>query len=308
MSIVFKLGEHYYEANEGSILIQFILTTFGAFLGFGFALLLYYINNRLDKKKQNNKQTVDNLNKIKYYKLLIENIIDDTKRQMSSLDKFNKEQAKDLLDIKIPMKVPTNDIKRLITINKDIFEAFNDFNHQDDKWIENLRKMHTNIDFIEATLSEISIITSRHLESCMRNIIDIKQKIELIPDRLSSFAFFLQKELGETRWQNDLYTFIDTEIKNYGELINQKADFNTFENEYLKPLIEKIMDNFKEEPFLEEIIFLSKNSRVKMTDIKTEVTDLMETFEGIQSSLDRSITKIGKLNNNLLSSINFDYR
>jgi len=138
----------------------------------------------------------------------------------------------------------------------------------------------------------------------MRNASDIKQKIELIPDRLSSYAFYLQKELGEKRWQTDLYIFVDTGIKKYGELVEKKADFNDYNIEYLDPLLNSIMQNYKEESFFEEIIFLAKNARVKMNDIKTDVLSTIETFDEIQNSLESALKKVNEQNDKLITCCN----
>jgi len=218
MDIILKFGEHYYESYDDSIWIQFVLTTFSAFLGFGFALLLYFLKNRSDKRKQNTKQIIESKNKLKYHELLIENLTRNTERQISSLKQFKLDQEKDLLDFTSPKQVVTNDFKRLIHINKDIFDSFNFFNPLDNSWIDYLKNLHTNIDFIEGAFDEISRISTDHLALCLRTEYDIKQKIELIPDRFLSFAFYLEKQLGEERWKSKLYLFVNKSIEKYDEL------------------------------------------------------------------------------------------
>lgn len=314
MDIIFKYGEHYYDSSDISIWIQFGLTVLGAFLGFGVALLIYYINvkrekrekeTRLqtEKREKETKQQNESRNILKYNGLLIDNLLANTNRQIESLVRFKVDQEKDLLNIIVPKQVVTNDFQRLILINRDIFDSFNHLNNQDNDWIEELKKIHTNVDFIEGVLNEIFRISTNHLEVCYKNSIDIKQKIELIPDKLSSYAFLVQKQLGEDRWKNDLYLFVDNAIKKYNELIEKKADLNIFDSEYLEPLIETIMTNHKGDSYLEEIIFLAKNSRVKMDDIKVDVKDLIETFDQITKDLSKSKDKIKDLNekiNNVL--------
>ena len=298
-----------------SIWIQFGLTILGAFLGFGFALLIYYKNikrekreqeesRQIEKREQEERQQTENRNILKYNNLLIDNLLENTNRQIESLENYKVEQEKDLLNIIVPKQVVTNDFQRLILINKDIFNSFNYFNNQDSDWIEELKKLHTNIDFIEGVLKDIYRITTNHLEICYKNASDIKQKIEIIPDKLSSYAFFLQKQLGEDRWKNDLYVFVDYAIKKYRELIEKKADFNIFNTEYLEPLIETIMTDHKGDEFLEEIIFFAKNSRVKMDDIKSDVKNLIETFEEITKDLNNTRTKVKELNDKIITCCN----
>jgi len=319
MDIIFKYGEHYYGSGDSSIWFQFGLTVLGAFLGFGFALLVYYKNikrekeeqeakQQTEKREQEAKQQTESQNILKYNSLLIDNLLKNTNKQIESLANFKVDQEKDLLNIIVPKQVVTNDFQRLILINKDIFVSFNYLNNKDSDWIEELKKLHTNIDFIEGVLKEIYKITTNHLEICSKNSSDIKQKIELIPDKLSSYAFFLQKQLGEDRWKNDLYLFVDYAIKKYSELIERKADFNIFNAEYLKPLIETIMTDHKGDDFLEEIIFLAKNSRVKMDDIKTDVKNLIKTFDKITKDLNKSKEKVKELNDKLITCCNNVYK
>ena len=216
MDIIFKFGEHYYEAGDSSFLIQFILTVLGAFLGFGSALIFYYKKQKSDKEEEIKRQKTISQNKLKYHKLLIENLIKTTNNQIKSINEYIKEQKKDLLNVIPPKQVATNDFKRLVNINNEIFESLNTLNKDNTDWLEDLKKLHITTDYIEGVFSEIFRMTTNHLKDCYAKASDIKQKIELIPDRLSSFAFYLRKQLEEKRWDNDLYVFVDAAIKQIG--------------------------------------------------------------------------------------------
>lgn len=301
MDIIFRFGEHYFDTGYNSVWIQFALTFLGAFLGFGFALLIYYKSVKREKSEEETKQRTESRNKLQYHKLLIENLIKTTKNQIESIDKYKVEQEKDLLNV-IPLKqVVTNDFKRLIYINNEIFESFNNFNENKIDWIEDLKKLHITIDYIDGVFSEIFRMTTNHLKDSYLKASDIKQKIELIPDRLSSFAFYLRKQLGEKRWENDLYVFVDDAIKQYQILIDANADFNKINTDYLDPMLNKILERFQGEPFFEEIMFLAKNSRVKMNDIKIDVKNMIKEMGKVKTELEKSLTKveesIQKLNN-----------
>ncbi len=128
MDIIFKFGEHYYETGDSSFWIQFILTVLGAFLGFGSALFFYYKKLRSEKKEELQRQKTISQNKLKYHKLLIENLIKTTNNQIRSINEYIKEQEKDLLNVIHPKQVATNDFKRLVNINNEIFESLNTLN------------------------------------------------------------------------------------------------------------------------------------------------------------------------------------
>ena len=61
MDIILKFGEHYYETVGSSIWIQFVLTVLGAFLGFGFALRIYYKSIKIEKIEENSKIGSDSI-------------------------------------------------------------------------------------------------------------------------------------------------------------------------------------------------------------------------------------------------------
>jgi hypothetical protein len=296
IDIFFNFGQHYYYSLDSSVWLQFALTVFGAFLGFGTALFIYYKKLKKEKNEQKRKQETENRNRLKYHKLLFENLVKITQNQIKYLENYKVEQEKDLLNI-IPIKqVATNDFKRLVFINKEIFDALNYFNKNQNEWIEQLKKLHITIDYIEGTFKEIRRINSNHLKENYKDSSYIKQKIELIPDRLSSYAFYLQKQLGEERWNNGLYVFVNTAIKKHQELVDEKADFNKFNLEYLEPMLNTILENFKDETFFEEIMFLAKSARVKMNDIKNNVQNVIIESEKIKQELEKSLEKIAAIN------------
>ena len=150
--------------------------------------MIYYKSIKREKKENEIKQQTETRNKLRYHKLLIENLIKSIKNQIESIDNYKVEQQKDFLKVIHPKQVVTNDFKRLIYINKDIFESFNHLNNKNIDWIENLKRLHTIIDYIEGTFSEIFRMTTNHLKESYIKLSDIKQKIELIPNRFSSYA------------------------------------------------------------------------------------------------------------------------
>jgi len=302
MDIILKFGEHYYETCESSFWVQFILTFIGAFLGFGSALYFYYKSFKKEKKQEKNKLNNENKNRIKYHNLLTENLINNTESQIESLQNFKKEQEKDLLNINVPKRVSTNDFQRLIFINKEIFDSFNYINRQDqdNDWIEVLKTLHKYVDFIEGTFKRIEQLNENYMKNYMSNAIEIKQIIEMIPNKLTSITFYLEKEYGEKKWESKLYAFADSEIKKFSNLVERNANFNDFNNEYLYPMLNSILRNFENESIFEEIIFLAKNARVKINDLKTIVQDTIDTCDSIQNSLINALKKVKESNGKLI--------
>lgn len=293
------------QANENSFFInEFLRIFFSSFLGFGFALLLYYIQQLRDRNKAKKTKKSDCKNKIKYFYTFIESVANSTRKQINSIEKFCETQNKDLLAIDVPKIVPSNDFERLKYESIDHFDALNYLRRsRPENWISELRELNSCVDFIEASFSEILRISDNHSKGCLEKEKSFKSDVEIIPDRLSSLAFYLQQQLAEKRFENEDYNFINGMINKYSDLISNSATFEQLNTEFLDPLIITILERYKNQPVLQEVLFISKRARLTLTDIKSESQQLIAVLETIKKQLEKHANKLEVLNvkiNNVL--------
>lgn len=284
--------------------IQVLISFIGAFFGFGFALFFYILRKTKANKKQQKEFDEKNLKSIHYHQMLIDNIIKRLSDQQKRIQEYINNQSKNLLDLKVPRQILTEDFHRLKNINKEIFNALN-HNHKDDKcknWVEDLKDLHKNLDYAEGSLKEINRLTDEYLKYSYQNLVEVKNGIQKIPDKLTVLALRLEYSLGDSRHENQFYVFVDSKIKRLYELIKVSSDFDFLNENYLEPLLNGIMKSeLKFDPIIQEVILLAKNARIKATDIKKDVGETLNEFEKIKKSINETQEKISEINTRLFS-------
>lgn len=148
LDIILEFGEHYYNGSDKSLLLQLVFSFIGPLLGFGTALIFYYkkIKNdtKIDKEKMLNatnsekqKLQFEYKNRIKYFNLIVSDIINKSKEQNENILKNIIEQKKDLLNTRVFKTISTSSFKRLYsTDNKGVFEAYyHEFDNRNTEWI-----------------------------------------------------------------------------------------------------------------------------------------------------------------------------
>lgn len=296
MDFNFNFGSHYYESIGGS----FWLDLFSSFLGFGFALFIYYLTNRKNKQVFVEKQRAEDENRMRYYRLLISSLIQKINKQIRSIDDYQIEQEVDFLNVTVPKQIVTNDFKRLVSINKEVFDAINGLmdSNRKDGWIVDLQKLHSQIDYVEGMCNELKRISFDHLEVCRNNGQYVKSLLDLIPQKLYSFINNLKVE-DEDQYKETLsFAIANDAMGNYKRMVIEAANFDRINKEFLAPLINAILENKQEEDF-EEVLFLAKGARVRMNDIINDGHNVEKEFLRIKDCLAESIQEIVQLNNDL---------
>jgi len=117
MDIVFRFGEHYYEAAESGSVLSIFLTFLGAFLGFLSALWV----DRKVKKRGDKKKAKENLqskfNQLRYFWYTIESALELIPKQTKQYVNFSNHLKKKPLEIVIPTIHATFDLLRLRNVD-----------------------------------------------------------------------------------------------------------------------------------------------------------------------------------------------
>ena len=275
-----------------SSIFQLILTFLGAFLGFGFSLWLYYKQNKREKKKEENKKKRHYIDLLKYYRELLLSIVGAYEKQLILIDEFIPKQEKNLT-ILVPLnQVATEDFTRLKNIdNRGTFEAWIDTFKTGDT-IKQYKNTNSALDFLEGTRLEIDRIYRTNTKHCYEQLMQAKQIIDHIPDRLASIAHQMAQELGESRWQNDIYKTIDSYFKVYTELTSNIADFEEINEKYLAPLLKIFLTEYSDFLYSDEITMLCKKARVKLQDVRFEMENLIQELEKMRERTSKSLSVV----------------
>lgn len=296
MDLILKFGNHYYTSGEFSFLGQLFMSFIGAFFGFGFALLLYYFQNKKDDKSSEIESQQKYKDQLQYFKLLLEGSLDFIEKQLKYLEQYIKEQKKSLTEQKIYHESANNDIERLLAIDlQSIFIAYRENQKDQPNWIKEYTDFFHSLDFVKGKIQETRNIYNNNMDQGWTDLSMVKDIIDNIPNLLSKYALRISNELGEERWNDEKYIFLDSQIKNYRELIDSGANIDKMNDSFLKVLIEDILDNYKEAEFAEEIMSTCKNARFKISDIKLHMDDMLKQFSAVKGYLDESIDNLHQM-------------
>lgn len=279
----------FFSNNSTEIWIAFI----GAFFGFGLALVIEAIGRFLNKRKEKKSLELEKYRKITYYCMLLEEIVEKTKQQTNQIDKYIDKQSKKLLNI-IPLnRISTSFFNRIKTIdNKGVFEALSEKFKTNNEWIKRYSNLNSSLDYLDGVLcGELSRINSNTIEKGYNDLKQIKALIDNIPDVLSKRALLLSNELGDKRKDNPEYNFLNSYILKYRKLIDKNADLDKFNTDFLTPLLSDIVP-FQTQSYALDITFACKQARVKMTDVKSDISYTIENYKLIKESFNKPVSEI----------------
>ena len=278
--------------NWTDILITFI----GAFFGFGLAIFIEYWKTRSDKKKDKKIETEEKVQKIEYYRILLKEVISNSEKQTELINEYIEEQNKNLL-YPIPLKrISTNIFIRLKNIDaRGVFEALSDRFKTDKDWVEQYNNLNSHLDFLEAVFcEELARINENTVRKAYNDQLYVKKLIDEIPNILSQEAFIKAGQLGERRYGNTEYVFIENSIGEFHRLIDEKSDLEKFNKELLQPLLKKT-SLYQTHPYARDVIFNCKNARVRMNDIKNDTKQTISTYKEIVESIKQAMETVNKM-------------
>jgi hypothetical protein len=296
LGIIFRFGEHYYQGEDSSIWWQLTLSSVGAFIGFGFSLWLYYRQTKRGKKKEAHDQEKNQLELLSYYSELLQTIEKDFARQLELVDEFINSQSEDLTDLKTLGKVATNDFVRLKNIdNQGVFQAWTaSFHHVDT--IQEYRKTNSSLDYIEGTIDEIFRIYFSNSKDCVTILHEVKKIIDqrIIPTLISTLGGFESPDGPQFQPPKQAKDWIHAHLLKNRELNEEGASMEIINQKFLEPLLIQYSDQFSHYPEASTILMYCRNARVRLTDVKREVSNIINQFGKVRSNCAHSSTRIRK--------------
>ncbi|MDR1737232.1 MAG: hypothetical protein LBR66_00215 [Candidatus Symbiothrix sp.] len=276
------------------------VTTIGAFFGFLFALCIEWIRLMLDKKKTQKLIENENKRKIEYFILLLEEVVRVSEQQANIIRNYIMEQRRNFLSIKTLTLIATNVFTRLKNIdNRGVFEALAARFKNDKTWLSRYNKLNSSLDFLEGLLrEELHRINNNTLEKGYKDLCYIRDLIEYIANVLSKEAMRKANELGDGRFEDSEYQFIDAKIKLYRQLIEEQSNLNKIGTHFLLPMQKEILEEyleFKEYPYIQDILFKSKDARVRMNNVRQDIQNVLNTYQRYVQQMQQSIEYIEQM-------------
>jgi len=279
---------------------QIAVTAMGAFLGFLFALFVEWIKIWRDKKKAQKIVAEENNRKIEYFILLLEEVVRLSGRQIDMIKKYIIEQQRDSLKL-MPLKfIATNVFTRIKNIdNRGVFEALTARFRNDKTWLSYYNELNSSLDFLDwLFLKELHRINNNTLERGYKDLYYIKDLINSIDNTLSKEAMNIMHKLGNARFEDSEYLFIDKKINLYRQLIEGQSDLNQINTSFLRPMQEEIIKEqpeFEKYPYIQEILFKSKDARTKMYNVSQDINNVLNTYTKYVQQIQQQVADIKQM-------------
>lgn len=291
MDIIFQFGEYYSERDNPSFLYQSWIEFVGAFLGFGFALLIFYIGIRCDRKKGEKQKRDSYKDLLSYYKELLKSCIHAFNERLVSLDDYILRQEANILELESLNLSVTNDFLRIKNIDsKGVFEAWTTL-FSDEDTIKQYKNNNARTDFLEKHFLEIERMHKENTKHTYDLLSEVRNIIDHIPDTLAMMSRHLRNVLGEQRKTDLQYGTIEDFIRKYIDLVEEKASFEKINQDFLSPLLEVYLTN-NAYYNSDEIIMLCKKARVKLNNIKEEQKQSIEKYREIRPDTEKHIQEL----------------
>jgi hypothetical protein len=289
----FFFGEQYL-VGESSFWIEVLMTFLGAFFGFGLTLALYWWQQRRNKKKAEKKQFEAYIREIKYLILTLKEIITATSKQCDLMDTFINLQRESFVQLQVLKRVPNQNFKRLYSSqSKGVFEAWESVVGKKDSNIGMLNKLNFRLDYIEGTTEDdLFRVYHNHTNDAVADQRLVRDLIHQTIDELSKVARAERFKLGETRFDDPYYQFVNGLILGFHKELKERSDMDRINAVILQPLVEGYAGPFSVKPDSDHIGLLAKDARVRLTAFKQDVGNFCGEVDRIKGELR---TKVGEV-------------
>lgn len=314
MDIVFKFGEHYYEAGPDNTVFDFVLTILGSLLGFATALYFDRMARRNDAKKEIERQKGDkdkedekNINELRDRLIYIQSLVDEV---VNTLDKQNEKRTefinaieKEPYEFQFLKILASNDTKRILNLDsQSTFYAYRFFFKDNADWVKKYKKFNSSVDFIDGHLEEMQRVFKSYLDGIYKLQSEYKQIVDNLPNFICGVMMKFENDVPN--YKDDIrYKFLSQSVKNYRALADNSAKIKAFDDQFLEPLLLGILGNFEKESFSEPILDMAKKARVKLNDIKVDAVGICDEFKTLPDRLKNSIETLKRFSEEIQNNV-----
>ncbi|HTF28588.1 MAG TPA: hypothetical protein VK625_07070 [Flavitalea sp.] len=271
LQIYFQFGE--FLNQGGTLLLDLLVATAGAFLGVWGAWQIYLIQVRRERNDI-----------LKYTAMLINSVIEKIHRQAKNCDAFARQNIGNSTNVKLLPIIINSDLTRLVdkVDQQKIFHAFRRRYNRSQLSLTTFRNIYNNLDYTYEVLNQIREYYPNEQESLVE-----KKK------RYFQFLEKAEEMMAIATLDNHLPTPLkDFFGKTIQEFIEAKERSAFVENIGLgisilvDPVIEFLMNGYRSEPASIEITTTLRNAGVTMNLIKQQSDALAESFREYAEKLE----------------------
>jgi prepilin signal peptidase PulO-like enzyme (type II secretory pathway) len=283
----------YFCDNRFSIILNFLSTIVGAFLGFVFAIIIYWIGNWQIRKNKELAEKEKAYNILKRFSLLIQSVITTCKKQNESFKKHANDLIRKPLYFHLPQILTTNDRDRLIkSDNIELYKSFMLFDKLNENKFEDYKKTFNHADFIHRKYEDLLSQSEKHQNFIHSDLKNIRDNLLAISIRMALMQKDIQIEMPQVYKDNVEYKFIEKYKTIYIGLQREGfTDLETYRDNFLIPLQTELFENISNQNQANEIASHIANALTLMENVIENVKNHASNFaniddEHINSALD----------------------
>jgi hypothetical protein len=245
----------YYCDNTYSIWISFLSTLIGAFLGFVFALIIYWIgnhNSRINKKNAEKEKAYDTLKRFSY---LIKSVIKTCRDQNVQFDNHSKDLVAKPLDFHFPQLLATNDRERLIKSDSiELYYSFMLYDKDNNDKFKDYKNIFNHADFLQKNYSDLFIQNEKHQNFLHSDLKVIRDSLLAITVRIGLIQKDIQFIEPKDYLESPEFQFLEKYRTIYLSLKGKGfTDLEPYRDHFLIPFQLELFENLTNQLHADEI-------------------------------------------------------
>ena len=301
-----NLGE-YVCSNKYSVLINLISTTIGAFLGFLFALIIYWLTEFKKRKNLKHYEKVKAFNTLQRFSLILKSVIKTCKEQSDLFKLHSKDLKAKPLNFHFPQIPVTNDRDRLI--ESDTFKLYNSFmlfDKDNPNKFNDYKNIFNHSDFLHKYFADLYIQNEKHQNFLHSDLKLIRDNLLYIVIKIGLLQKDIQMKDPKGYVNNKEFQFLEKYRNIYLSLKGTGfTDLEPYRDKFLLPLQLELFGNISVQEIANDITFQIANAITRIDNMifntQTHADNLtnIEGEENVKSAinyLSKIQEKIEKIN------------
>jgi hypothetical protein len=270
-------------------ILEFLSTSFGAFLGFLFALVVYWIgesNNKRKKIKYENQIAFDNL---KRFSGILQSVCSNCRIQNDTFLVYSEALKNNPLDNTITLQfIASNDLERMTSAeSSDLFKSFMIFDKCNHAKYKDYRNIFINADFIRFSYSDIILQDQKHLEFMYKDLSIVRDDLIHIAITIESLQRKIELKKPDSFKFDVNYKILERFRQIYLSLNNGSfADFEPYYTTFLIPLLEVLYEKVDRQLDTNEIIRTIANAITRLENVKRNTISHSSNFADFVNNKD----------------------
>lgn len=274
--------------NRFSTLIDLLSTLIGAFLGFLFGLLLYWLGNWTSRKRKKKEEEQIAYDTLKRFSILLKTLVKSSKKQNEEFNNYAEKIIKEPLNYHTPNFLATNDRNRLIESDSlELFHSFMIFENDNPNKYSDYRNIFIHADFIQKFYEDLLIQNEKHMNFSHSDFKVIRDNLLSITIRMGLIQKNIQIENPVTYIHNKEFQFLEKYSEIYLSLKGVGfTNLEPYNDRFLIPFQLEIFDNISDQNQADEISIYIATIMTRMDSVIMNTKEHATNFANLDKNED----------------------